>query len=128
MLKLTKGTTATIYVTLKEKQTILDANFLFVFQSRTTNDKVKFVLVNSAYQSQHQDRYNQFSFVVNTYFNTKEEGWYTYKVYEQASVSNVDEGLAGAVVETGLMFLADTDSVTTTTYNNNTTFKVYDAE
>lgn len=128
MLKFTKGTTATIYVTLKEKQTILDANFLFVFQSRTTNEKVKFVLVNSADQSQFQDRYNQFSIVVNTYFSTKEEGWYTYKAYEQASTSNTDESLAGAIVETGLMFLADTDSVSTTTYNNNTTFKVYDAE
>jgi hypothetical protein len=128
MLKLVKGTTATIYVTLKEKQTILDANFLFVFQSRTTNEKVKFVLVNSADQSLYQDRYNEFDIVVNTYFSSKEEGWYTYKVYEQASSSNVDESLAGSVVETGLMFLADTDSVNTTTYNNNTTFKVYDAE
>ena len=128
MIHLTKGTTATIYVTLKEKQTILDANFLFVFQSRTTNEKVKFVLVNSADPSIYQDRYNQFTFTVNTYFGTKEEGWYTYKVYEQASTSNVDESLAGSVVETGLMFLNDTDSVTTTTYNNNTTFKVYDAE
>lgn len=128
MIHLTKGTTANIYVTLKEKQTILDANFLFVFKSRTTNDKVKFVLVNSADQSLFKDRYNQFSIEVNTYFSTKEEGWYSYKVYEQASTTNVDESLAGAVVETGLMFLKDTDSVTTTTYNNNTTFKVYDAE
>lgn len=128
MIHLTKGTTANIYVTLKEKQTILDANFLFVFKSRTTNDKVKFVLVNSADQSLFKDRYNQFSIVVNTYFSTKEEGWYSYKVYEQASTTNIDESLAGAVVETGLMFLKDTDTITTTTYNNNTTFKVYDAE
>jgi|SanBayMetagenome_1026888.scaffolds.fasta_scaffold91183_1 hypothetical protein len=128
MLKFTKGTTATIYVTLKEKQTILDANFLFVFQSRSTNEKVKFVLVNSADQSLYKDRFNEFDIVVNTYFSSKEEGWYTYKVYEQMSVSNIDEDLAGGIVETGLMYLLDTDSVSTTTYNNNTTFKVYDAE
>jgi hypothetical protein len=128
MIKLTKGNTETLILTLKEKQTILDANFLMVFQSRTTNDKVKFVLVNSADQSLYQDRYNQFSLVVNTYFANVEEGWYTYKVYEQASSSNTNEANAGAVVETGLMFLSDGQDVTTTKYNNPTSYKVYDAE
>ena len=128
MIKLTKGNTETLILTLKEKQTILDANFLFVFQSRTTNDKVKFVIVNSADQSLYQDRYNQFSLVVNTYFANVEEGWYTYKVYEQASTSNTNEANAGAVVETGLMFFSDGQDVTTTKYNNPTSYKVYDAE
>ena len=128
MIKLTKGTTATIYVTLTEKQTIVDANFLFVFQSRSTNEKVKFVLVNSADQSLFKDRYNQFTFVVNTYFATKEEGWFKYTAYEQASSSNTNEANAGAVVETGLMFLSDGQDVTTTKYDNPTTYKIYDAE
>ncbi len=73
MIKFTKGQTDTIYVTLKEKQTILDANFLCVFQSRTTNEKVKFVLVNSADQSLYQDRFNEFDVVVNTYFEDDQE-------------------------------------------------------
>jgi hypothetical protein len=128
MIKLTKGNTETLILTLKEKQTILDANFLMMFQSRTTNDKVKFVLVNSSDQSLYQDRYNQFSLVVNTYFANVEEGWYTYIVYEQASPSNTNEANAGAVVETGLMFLSDGQDVTTTKYNNPTSYKVYDAE
>lgn len=128
MIKLTKGTNATIYVTLKEKQTILDANFLFVFESRSTNEKVKFVLVNSADQSLYQDRYNQFTFTVNTYFANEEEGWFKYTVYEQASPSNTNEANAGAIVETGLMFLSDGQDVTTTKYNNPTTYKIYDAE
>jgi len=115
-------------LTLKEKQTILDANFLMVFQSRTTNDKVKFVLVNSADQSLYQDRYNEFDVVVNTYFANVEEGWYTYIAYEQASPSNTNEANAGAIVETGLMFLSDGQDVTTTKYNNPTSYKVYDAE
>lgn len=128
MIKLTKGTNATIYVTLKEKQTILDANFLFVFESRSTNEKVKFVLVNSADQSLYQDRYNQFTFTVNTYFANEEEGWFKYTVYEQASPSNTNEANAGAIVETGLMFLSDGQDVTTTKYDNPTTYKIYDAE
>jgi hypothetical protein len=128
MIKLTKGNTETVYLTLTEKQSILDANFLCVFQSRSTNEKVKFVLVNSADQSNFPDRYNQFDIVVNTYFANREEGWYTYKIYEQASSSNLIEANAGAVVETGLMFLSDGEDVTTTKYNNPTTYKVYDAE
>jgi hypothetical protein len=127
MIKFTKGQTDTIYLTLKENQTILDANFLCVFQSRITNEKVKFVLVNSADQSEFQDRYNEFDVVVNTYFATKDEGWFTYTIYEQASPSNLIESNAGAIVETGLMFLSDGQDVTTTKYDNPTTFKVYDA-
>jgi len=64
----------------------------------------------------------------HTYFANVEEGWYTYKVYEQASSSNTNEANAGAVVETGLMFLSDGQDVTTTKYNNPTSYKVYDAE
>lgn len=128
MIKFTKGTTATIYVTLTEKQSITDANFLFVFQSRSTNEKVKLVLVSSADQSTHKERYNQFAVVVNTYFANHEEGWFTYTVYEQASSSNTNEANAGAVVETGLMFLSDGQDVNTTKYNNPTTYKIYDAE
>jgi len=127
MIKFTKGNTDTIYLTLKEKQTILDANFLCVFKSRITNEKVKFVLVNSADQSLYQDRYNEFDVVVNTYFANYEEGWFTYTIYEQASLSNLIEASAGAVVETGLMFLSDGQDVTTTKYDNPTTYKVYDA-
>ena len=128
MIRLTKGQTNSVYLTLKEKQTIVDANFLCVFQSRSTNEKVKFVLLNSADQSNYKNRYNEFSIVVNTYFANKEEGWYKYTIYEQESSSNLVEASAGAVVETGLMFLNDGEEPTTTKYNNPTNYKVYDAQ
>jgi hypothetical protein len=127
MIKFTKGNTEQVYVTLTEKQTITSANFLFVFESRSTNEKVKFVLLGSADQSQYKSRFNQFAVVVNTYFADYDEGWYKYTVYEQASTTNVIEASAGAIVETGLMFLSDGQDVTTTKYNNPTTYKVYDA-
>lgn len=85
-------------------------------------------MVNSADQSLFKDRYNQFTFAVNTYFATKEEGWFKYTAYEQASTSNTNEANAGAIVETGLMFLSDGQDVTTTKYDNPTTYKIYDAE
>jgi hypothetical protein len=127
MIKFTKGNTDQVYVTLTEKQTITSANFLFVFESRSTNEKVKFVLLGSADQSQYKSRFNQFAVVVNTYFADYDEGWYKYTVYEQASTTNVIEASAGAIVETGLMFLSDGQDVATTKYNNPTTYKVYDA-
>ena len=127
MIRLTKGQTNSVYLTLKEKQTVVDANFLCVFQSRSTNEKIKFVLVNSADQSNYKNRYNEFNIVVNTHFGSKEEGWYKYTIYEQASPSNLVEANAGAVVETGLMFLSDNEEPTTTKYDNPTNYKVYDA-
>ena len=128
MLRLTKGNTETIYLTLTEKQTLTSPNYLFIFDSRVTNEKIKFVLTNAADISEHKQRYNQFAVVVNTYFANKDEGWYKYTVREQASTTNTNESASGAILETGLMFLSDGQDVTTTKYNNSTTYKVYDAQ
>lgn len=128
MLNFTKGTNAVMYLTLTERQTITDANWLFVFESRTTNDKVKFVIANASDQSQFKDRFNQFTITVDTYFGTKEEGWYKVTIYEQASAVNTDESSAGAIVEQGLMFLSDGTDVSYNKFNNTTNYKVYDAE
>lgn len=126
MILLTKGTTSTIIVTLAEKQTITDANFLFVFTSRITNEQVKFVLVTTADVSTNKERWNEFSIVVNTYFNSFGEGWFLYEVYEQASTTNTDEtGLT--MIESGVAFLSDNTEPTITKYDNAVTFKTYDA-
>lgn len=126
MILLTKGTTSTIIVTLAEKQTITDANFLFVFTSRITNEQAKFVLVTSADVSTNKARWNEFTIVVNTYFNTYGEGWFLYEVFEQASTTNIDTtGLT--MIESGIMFLSDNSEPTITQYDNAVTFKTYDA-
>ena len=128
MLRFTKGNTETVYLTLTEKQTITSPNYLFIFDSRITNEKIKFVVLGSADQSNFKSRFNQFAIVVNTYFAAKDEGWYKYTVREQASETNTDESASGAIIETGLMFLSDGEDVTTTKYNNTTNYKVYDAQ
>lgn len=126
MIRLTKGATSTIICTLAEKQTIVDANFLFVFTSRMTNEQVKFVLVSAADLSTNKTRWNEFSIVTNTYFANYQEGWYNYEVYEQESTSNTDsDGLT--LVEAGEMFLTDGQEVDTTEFNNDVTFTMYDA-
>lgn len=126
MIQLTKGTTGTIICTLAEKQTIVDANFLFVFTSRLTNEEIKFVLVSAADVSTNKTRWNEFSITVNTYFGNYGEGWYKYEVYEQESTTNTDPtGLN--MVESGLMFLSDGSEPTITQFDNYTEFKIYDA-
>jgi hypothetical protein len=111
---------------LTEKQTILDANYLFVFKNRSTNDVVSFVLVNGADISTNRERWNEFEVVVNNYFENENEGWYAYDVYEQESTTNTNTtGLNK--IESGLMFLDDNTSVNYTQYSQNVNFKMYDA-
>ena len=122
MIQLTKGVTQYIYLTLTEKETLTDPNYLFVFKNRSTNNEVKFVLLNAADVSLYKDRYNKFSLKVDKYFSSKPRGQYTYSVYEQTSSANQDTtGLKE--LESGIMWLNDAENVYTE-YQTNDTFKV----
>lgn len=122
MIQLTKGQTQNIILTLTEKQTLTSPNYLFVFENRSTNTDVKFVKLNNADISQYKERYNEFSIVVNSYFNTSLNGQYTYTVYEQASPSNLDPtGLN--LLETGIMELEGT-TISFTEYETTSTFTI----
>jgi len=112
MIQLTKGVTQFIYLTLTEKETLTNPNYLFVFKNRSTNTEVKFVLLNAADVSLFKDRYNKFSIKVDKYFSSKPRGQYIYSVYEQASTSNQDTtGLT--LLESGIMVLNDAENVFT---------------
>lgn len=120
MIHLTKGQTNTIILTLTEKQLLINPNYLFVFTNRSTNNVIKFVVLNTSDLSLYKDRYNEFSIVTNTSFSSALEGQYTYEVYEQASSSNINiTGLNK--LETGIMWL----SGSTVTYNQYTTTDTY---
>jgi hypothetical protein len=120
MIHLTKGQTNTIILTLTEKQLLINPNYLFVFTNRSTNNVIKFVVLNASDLSLYKDRYNEFSIVTNTNFSSALEGQYTYEVYEQASSSNTNiTGLNK--LETGIMWL----SGSTITYNQYTTTDTY---
>lgn len=122
MIQLTKGQTQNIILTLTEKQTLTSPNYLFVFENRSTNTDVKFVKLNNTDISQYKERYNEFSIVVNSYFNTSLNGQYTYTVYEQSSPSNLDPtGLN--LLETGIMELEGT-TISFTEYETTSTFTI----
>lgn len=120
MIHLTKGETNTIVMTLTEKQLLTNPNYLFVFTNRSSNNVIKFVVLNASDTSLYKDRYNEFSIVTNTNFKNALEGQYTYEIYEQASTTNLDiTGLNK--LETGIMWL----SGSTLTYNQYTTTDTY---
>ena len=122
MIQLTKGVTQFMYLTLTEKELLTNPNYLFVFRSRSTNTEVKFVLLNNTDISLYKDRYNKFSLVTNTYFNTSLIGQYTYEIYEQASSSNTNpSGLN--MLESGIMMLNEAATIFTL-YQTTDTFKI----
>jgi hypothetical protein len=122
MIQLTKGATQFMYLTLTEKELLVNPNYLFVFRSRSTNTEVKFVLLNNTDISLFKERYNKFSLVTNTYFNTSLIGQYTYEIYEQASSSNTNPtGLN--MLESGIMMLNEAATIFTS-YQTTDTFKI----
>lgn len=122
MITLTKGQIQNIYLTLTEKQTISAPNYLFVFEQRSTNTEVKFVLTNAKDLSLYKDRYNKFLLNVNQYFLSKLNGQYTYSVYQQTSATNTSTtGLV--LLESGIMMLKDEENVYTE-YTTKDTYKI----
>jgi hypothetical protein len=121
MINLTKTLTQNIYLTLTEKQLLTAPNYLFRFINRSSNEEVKFVLLNATDTSLFKDRYNKFSIVTNTYFSTSVNGMYVYEVYEQAGTGTNITGLN--MVESGIMMLDSTSNVFTN-YTTTDTYKI----
>jgi hypothetical protein len=122
MIRLTKGQTQNIILTLTEKQLLTNPNYLFVFTNRSANTEVKFVSLNNTDISQYKERYNEFSIVTNTNFSTALNGQYDYDIYEQTSTSNLNP--AGLnLLESGIMELVGTP-FNFTEYTTTDTYKI----
>ena len=121
MINLTKAATQNIYLTLTEKQLLTDPNYLFRFINRSSNEEVKFVLLNAADTSLYKDRYNKFSIVTDTYFSSSVNGMYVYEVYEEAGTGTSITGLN--MLESGIMMLNSTSTIFTN-YTTTDTYKI----
>ena len=122
MIRLTKGQTHSVILTLTEKQLLTNPNYLFVFTNRSANTEIKFVRLNNTDLSIYKDRYNEFLFVTNTNFSTALNGQYDYVVYEQTSTSNTNPAGLNAL-ESGIMELVGTP-FEFTEYNTIDTYKI----
>lgn len=119
------NTTQNFVVTLTERVSINNPYFLFVFEHVTTKQVFKFVLNSANDLSAYPDRFNQFQINVPTLMPSAPEGDYRYSVYEQASSSNTDVSLTGALLEVGQMKMDVLPDRTYTKYNQSQSFKVY---
>ena len=119
MIHLTKNSSSEIILTLKEKQTLSTPNYLFWFKSRGTNQVVAFVVLNAADTSGFKDRFNEFTIVVNTYFENSPEGDWEYAIYEQTSTSNINPALATNLLEVGIMRLNNLGNLLNVNVYNN---------
>ncbi len=107
---------------MTEKQLLTSPNYLFIFENRSTNTEIKFVRLNNTDISAYKERYNEFTIVVNSFFNTALNGQYTYTIYEQASTSNLNPtGLN--LLESGIMDLSGT-TISFTEYETTSTFTI----
>jgi hypothetical protein len=122
VIRLIKGQTQNIILTLTEKQLLTSPNYLFIFENRSTNTDIKFVKLNNTDISAYKERYNEFTIVVNSFFNTALNGQYTYTIYEQDSTSNLNPtGLN--LLESGIMELSGT-TISFTEYETTSTFTI----
>jgi hypothetical protein len=122
VIRLIKGQTQNIILTLTEKQLLTSPNYLFIFENRSTNTDIKFVRLNNTDISAYKERYNEFTIVVNNFFNTALNGQYTYTIYEQTSTTNTNPtGLN--LLETGIMELEGT-TISFTEYETTSTFTI----
>ena len=100
--------TNTIALTLTEKTTISNPKYLFEFENNQSHSKV-YCISNDL--STYKERYNEFNIVVKLSGENALNGEiklnlgdeYTYRVYAQASSTNLNPSLATELVEIGYM-------------------------
>ena len=93
MIVINKNTTNNFVATLYELSQLTDPNYLFEFESDQTKTKYYTIITDV---STNKPRYNEFNFVegsddpTNGSLDLGSPGFYNYKVYEQASSSNLN--------------------------------------
>lgn len=118
-------TAAPMYLTLTEMVTISAPYFLFTFKHVTTSAEVAFVKNSADDESPYPERYNQFTIDPSVLFANQLPGEWHYEVREQASSSNVDPELSGAVIEVGKLDLERAEDFEFQQYHSDTSFKAY---
>ena len=113
MIQITKGIANTVVLTLKEKTTLTNPKYLFVFKNDQSNVDSKFIADDI---STYPDRYNKFVVTEKTSspnpltgeVTLSLDGFYTYTIYEQTSSTNLNPANATGIVETGKVQVFET--------------------
>ena len=113
MITLNKGETQTIFFTAREKCSLANPYFYFVFQNRITQEIVQFGITNTS----TDERFDKFSLVVNSKFLNSETGFWTYSIYEMVTLTQNYDYENQQPVETGYMVLNPATEFTPTSYD-----------
>lgn len=133
-MKLKKNATQTnVPLSLEEKTTISDPYYLFEFESDSTKTSNTCICADVSVVGAARDRSNLFDITegvddrLNSSLILFNEGRYNYVVREQASSTNLDVALSGAIVERGIMILlADPQNSTYIEHEINVTYTVHE--
>jgi len=98
---LLKNSTQYVYVTIREKQTLVNPKYIFRFIQRTTKQEIK-LLITTDY-SNYKDRFNKFQ--INTHPHFETVGEYLYYIYETNDNNTDIDG--HKLLEQGIMILSD---------------------
>jgi hypothetical protein len=119
-----------ITLTLTEKTTIVDANYLFQFTSDQTKEDY-FLICQDLATTEQKKRFNLFDITegvddpLNSGIILGLTGRYHYYIYEQVSDTNLDPtGLT--IVERGIMTLKGTQDSNYISYEFDVKYKVYE--
>jgi len=106
MLYVKDGIVNPVSLTLRENTTISPVYYLFEFQNDFTKDKVYDLptMVSS------NSRYTEFNIDLGENgLNLSPSGWWSYKVYQQTSPTNLDPLLSQGLIERGKLLVAEGD-------------------
>jgi len=116
MINLDKNSNNLVVLTLTEKSTLLNPNYLFSFTSTTNyNNVVNFIATDT---STYKSRYNRFNIIESgTTFtnltggtiNLNPNGMWDYTIYEQISPTNLQISGTTGVVEVGKVIVNGVD-------------------
>lgn len=113
MQKITRGANNTVTFTLTERVTLSTPYFLCNLKSRRTNQTKNFILASNL--STDTTRYDQFTItessveVLTSGTVTLTAGDWWYKIYEQASATNLGPEGATTLLEEGIIRVLDTN-------------------
>ncbi len=122
MLKILKDSTSIMIVTVTELTTVSPVYYLFEFEHEQSFLKYYCILDNISLAT---ERYDEFELVDGVDLNFDYDGYYTYRIYQQISSTNLDPILSDGLVEEGRAHVYVIDSPSNE-YNENITFNIYE--
>jgi hypothetical protein len=122
MLKILKDSTSILIVTVTELTTVSPVYYLFEFEHEQSFLKYYCILDNISLAT---ERYDEFELVDGVDLNFDYDGYYTYRIYQQISSTNLDPILSDGLVEEGRAHVYVIDSPSNE-YNENITFNIYE--